>query len=235
MRTNKSHSRRNFIGTLTTGAMVAGLSLIPESIQAKINSESLDLKLKDLGKGGVEMDEALKSLGKKAHPVAYDISQANAWGLIWSNIYYLTNEETGTSAEDLGILNVLRHHGMPFGLNDETINKYKLGEFFGHNDPVTNAPMTRNPYYEPEDGVFPLPGLAGIKGLQEKGTVFCICDMARKVYAQFVAQKVGSTTEEVYKDFVAGTLPGIEAAPSGVWVLGRLAENKIAYIDASVG
>ena len=234
MEKNNLHSRRKFIGAITTGAVVAGLSFIPESIQAKINSENLDFKLEDLAKGE-KLDKALKELGKKAHPVAYDISQANAWGLIWSNIYYLTNDETGTPAEELGVLNVLRHHGFFFGLDDATINKYKLGEFFGHNDPITNAPTVRNPYYEPEDGVFPLPGLAGIKGLQEKGTLFCICDMARKVYAQFVGEKMGVAKEEVYEDFVAGTLPGIEAAPSGVWVLGRLTEYNISYIDASVG
>ena len=93
----------------------------------------------------------------------------------------------------------------------------------------------RNPYYTPEDGGYPLPGLAGIKGLQEKGAKFFVCDMARKVYSQFVGQKEGVDPEIVYKDFVKGTLPGIDAAPSGVWALGRLAENKIAYIDASVG
>jgi hypothetical protein len=234
MKKNNSHSRRKFIGALTTGAMVAGLSLIPEPIQAKIKSESFDFKLDDLVKGE-DLDKALKELGKKAHPVAYDISQANPWGLIWSNVYYMTNKETGTTEKDLGILNVFRHHGMIFGLNDETIAKYKLGEFFGLNDPITKAPTVRNPYYDPEDGVFPLPGLAGIKGLQANGTMFCICDMARKVYSQFVAQKVGAKQEDVYNDFVAGTLPGVEAAPSGVWVLGRMAEYKIAYIDASVG
>ena len=234
METKNSHSRRKFIGALTTGAMVAGLSLIPEPIQAKIKSESFDFKLEDLAKGE-ELDKALKELGKKSHAVAYDISQANPWGLIWSNVYYITNNETGTTEKALGVLNVFRHHGMIFGLNDATISKYQLGEFFGLNDPITNAPTIRNPYYEPEDGVYPLPGLAGIKDLQGKGTLFCICDMARKVYSQFVAQKVGAKQEDVYNDFVAGTLPGVEAAPSGVWVLGRLAEYNIAYIDASVG
>jgi len=234
MEKNNLHSRRKFIGAITTGAVVAGLSFIPESIQAKINPETLDFKLEDLAKGE-DLDKALKELGKKAHPVAYDISQTNAWGLIWANIYYLTNEETGTTEKELGVLNVLRHHGMVFGLNDLTISKYNLGEFFGFNDPITKAPAMRNPYYEPEDGVFPLPGLAGIKGLQEKGTLFCICDMARKVYAQFVGEKMGVAKEEVYEDFVAGTLPGIESAPSGVWVLGRLTEYNISYIDASVG
>jgi len=235
METQKLNSRRKFIGSLTTGAMFAGLSLIPEPIQAKISSKAFDFEVDKLGSGSIDLDNEIKKLGNKAHPVAYDMSQANSWGLIWSNIYYLTNGETGTSKEQLGVLNVFRHHGMIFGLNDATIKKYKLGEFFGLIDPVTNAPAVRNPYYDPEDGVFPLPGLAGIKALQEMGTMFVICDMARKVYAQFVAQKVGATTEDVYNDFVAGTLPGVKAAPAGVWVLGRLAENKIAYIDASVG
>ena len=235
METQKLNSRRKFIGSLTTGAMIAGLSLIPDPIQAKIKSQAFDFNVADIATDGAKLDQTLKKLGAKAHPVAFDISQANPWGLIWSNVYYITNSETGTSESDLGVLNVFRHHGMIFGLNDATISKYKLGEFFGLNDPITNAPTVRNPYYDPEDGVFPLPGLAGIKALQEKGTVFCICDMARKVYAQFVAQKVGAKTEDVYNDFVAGTLPGVNAAPSGVWVLGRLAENKIAYTDASVG
>jgi hypothetical protein len=234
MKTNISNSRRKFIETLTTGATVAGLSLIPVPIQAKIKSESFDFKLNDLAKGQ-NMDKALKDLGNKAHPVAYDMSQANPCGLIWSNVYYLTNKETGTPGKDLGILNVLRHHGTIFGFNDETIAKYKLGEYFRFNDPITKVPTLRNPYYDPEDGVFPLPGLTGIKGLQENGSMFCICDMARKVHAQFISQKMGLKQEDVYKDFVTGTLLGIEAAPSGVWVLGRLAENKIAYIDASVG
>ena len=105
----------------------------------------------------------------------------------------------------------------------------------GMDDPLTKKPTLVNPYYDPKDGVFPLPGLGGIKQLQEQGTVFCVCDMARKVNAMFVAKKMGLETEDVYNDFVEGTLPGIMPAPSGVWVLGRLAENKIAYIDASVG
>ena len=107
---------------------------------------------------------------------------------------------------------------MVFAMDDATIKKYKLGEFFGLNDPITGKPTLRNPYYTPEDGVFPLPGLAGIKGLQQNGTKFFVCDMARKVYAQFVGQKAGVDPDTVYKDFVKGTLPGIEAAPSGVWV-----------------
>lgn len=232
MKKNNFKSRRNFIGTIATGAIAAGISVIPQPIQASIKSE--DSKLNDVAQNN-DLDQTIKNLGMMEHPVAYDVSQANPWGFIWSNVYYLTNAETGTSADKLGVLNVLRHHGMIFAMNDDTIKKYKLGEFFGYNDPITNSPTLRNPFYEPVDGTFPLPGLAGIKGLLSQGAVFCVCDMARKVNAQFVAKKMNLNTEDVYKDFVKGTLPGILSAPSGVWALGRLAENKIAYIDASVG
>jgi hypothetical protein len=234
MKNIHSNSRRRFFGTLATGAAATGISLIPNSIQAGLLPDQFNFNLKDLA-SGEDLEAALQAQGKKSHPVAYDVSQANPWGFIWSNVYYLTNSETGTTPDKLGVMNVLRHHGIIFAMNDATIAKYKLGEHFHYNDPVTKQPALRNAYYEPVEGAYPLPGLAGIKGLQANGAVFCVCDMARKVNAQFVAQKMGLKQEDVYKDFVAGTLPGIHAAPSGVWALGRLAENGIAYIDASVG
>ena len=237
MKTQKPNSRRKFMGTLATGAIATGLSMIPQEIKANVNSKAMGLNLNNLATGAEEIEGAIKNLGKMEHPVAYDVSQTIPWGFIWSNVYFLTNGETGTPADKLGVLNVLRHHGVFYALNDATIKKYNLGEFFHYTDPTTNELALRNPYIDPKDGdgAYPLPGLGGIKGLQEMGAVFCVCNMALKVNAQFVAEKMGLKTEDVYADFVAGTLPGILSAPSGVWVLGRLAENKIAYIDASVG
>lgn len=232
MKKDNSKSRRNFIGSLATGAIATGISMIPQPIQAKMRAGSSDLS--NVSQSN-DVDKAIKNLGKMKHPVAYDVSQAIPWGFIWSNVYYMTNEETGTPGDQLGVLNVLRHHGILFAMDDTTIEKYKLGKHFHFNDPLTKAPTLRNPYYIPVDGTFPLPGLAGIKGLQDQGAVFCVCDMARKVNAQFIAKKMNLDKDDVYKDLVAGTLPGILSAPSGVWALGRLAENGIAYIDASVG
>jgi hypothetical protein len=130
---------------------------------------------------------------------------------------------------------VLRHHGILFSFNDEVIRKYRLGEVLNYKDPTTGEFALRNPYLEVREGTFPVPGLDGIRGLQAKGARFCVCHMAIKVYSGFIAQAVGVPTEEVYDDMVGSVLPGIELAPSGVWVLGRLAENNIAYIDSSVG
>lgn len=235
MKTKDLNSRRKFIGSITTGAVATGLAFIPKPMHAHASMKELGFGLDDIISDDDNLEATLAKIGKMSHPLAYDMSSVSPWGLIWSNVYYLTNGQTGTPPEKVGLLNVMRHHGMIFGLNSETIAKYKLGEFLHMNDPITGEPAVRNAYWEPEDGVFPLPGLAGIKKLQENGAQFCICDMARKVYSGFVAQKHGVDQETVYNDFVNGTLPGVKAAPSGVWVLGRLAENNISYIDASVG
>jgi hypothetical protein len=226
------NSRRAFMGKIAAGA-TAGLAMLASPAIAGVDPDVF--MKKSFTEGAASVDKTLKAISKKEHPVAYDISQANPWGFIWSNVYYLTNSETGTQPQNLGVLNVLRHHGILFSFEHDLIKKYKLGEVFHFIDPVTNAPAVRNTYWEPVEGALPLPGLLGIDGLQKNGVAYCVCDMAYKVYSGMVATSMGLKGEDVYKDFVAAKLPGIELAPSGVWVLGRLAENRIAYIDASVG
>ncbi|WP_296623050.1 Tat (twin-arginine translocation) pathway signal sequence containing protein [Marivirga sp.] len=226
----KNNSRRKFIGTMAAGA-TAGLSFLSNPVKA-LNSEVLQSIESPASN---KADEMIKEVGKMQHPVAFDGSQAVHWGLIWSNVYYMTNEGTGTAPKDLGVLNVLRHHGIIFSLNDEVIKKYNLGEVFGYNDPVSSKPALRNPMYIPGEGDMPMPVLTGIKGLQEKGAKFCTCDMAYRVYSGIVANNMGLNAEDVYNDWVANKIEGVELAPSGVWALGRLAENKIAYIDACLG
>lgn len=221
------NSRRAFVGTLAAG-VTAGISMMSSQAQAKILTSSV------APMGGDEVDKGLNKIGKKQHPVAYDVSQANPWGVIWSNIYYMTNQETGTPNNQLGVLNVLRHDGILYSFNDDLVKEYQLGKLFKGNDKSGN-PLTRNPMYDPKDGDMPLPGLVGLKGLMERGAMVCVCNMAYKVYSSAVASKLGLNPDDVYNDFVAAKHPGIQIAPSGVWVLGRLAENGIAYIDASVG
>ncbi len=234
MNNTKQNQRRAFLGALATGA-TAGMTMLSSSLEAGIPAETYNRFINRGATGAEDVDKMLKSTGKMAHAVAYDVSQANPWGFIWSNVYYITNGQSGTPAAELGVVNVLRHHGIIFSFDDELISKYKLGEVFGYNDPVTGEPAVRNPYLNVKEGTFPVPGLDGIKGLQAKGAKFCVCNMAYTVYSGFIAEAAGASAEDVYNDMVAHKLPGVELAPSGVWALGRLAENGIAYIDCSVG
>ena len=78
----------------------------------------------------------------------------------------------------------------------------------------------------------PLPPIQGIKQLQERGAMFCVCDLATKVYSSAIASGMGLKADDVYNEMVAGILPGIELVPSGVWALGRAQQKGCGYIFA---
>jgi hypothetical protein len=169
---------------------------------------------------------------KGSHRIVYDGSTPHGgFPIIWNWAFYMTNNGTGTADEDMTAMTVLRHTGLALAFSDRLWEKYPIGKVFGVNDSSGN-PYLRNPYYEPQDGDFPLPGIDGTKRMQERGALFCACDLATKVYSNVVAGQMGLDPTEVYNDWVSGVLPGIQLVPSGVWALGRAQEHGCGYIFA---
>ena len=220
----KPNSRRRFLGNLAAGSTIAGLSSIAHVMEA---STPIDTKL--VG----EADAWLKDGIKGSHRIVYDGPEPHqAFPIIWTWAYYLTNNQTGTADDDQTGVCVLRHNAIPFAMKDELWSKYKFGEMFKVDDNIAKAPALRNPYYEPKEGDYPLPGIDGIKKMQDRGALFCVCDLAMTVYSSFTAQATGSSPEDVKAEWVAGVLPGIQIVPSGVWALGRAQEYGCGYIYA---
>lgn len=218
----KENSRRKFIGKVVAGTAVGltGFSLPFASggaVPAVANGDA----------------DAWFKNAKGRHRIVYDAPEPNGgWAIIWSWIFYLTNNSTQTPDSDMTGMVVLRHNAIPFAMEDRLWKKYKLGEMFKITDNTTKAPAVRNPYYIPGEGDFPLPGIDGIKRLQERGAMFCVCDMALTVYSQFAAQASGLNPAEVKKDWVSGIHKDIQIVPSGVWAIGRAQEHKFAYCFA---
>ena len=77
-----------------------------------------------------------------------------------------------------------------------------------------------------------MPGIDGVKRLQERGALFCVCNLALSVYSGLIAKKFGLDPEETRKEWLDGVLPDIQIVPSGVWALGRAQENGCQYIFA---
>lgn len=176
-------------------------------------------------------DEWFKKV-KGSHKAVFDATEPHdGYPFIWPWVFYNTNNESGTPDNDMTAVVVLRHNAMPFALEDSVWKTYKLGEFFGIKD-YTKSPALRNPYYEPKNGDYPAPGIDGIKRLQERGVMFCVCNMAITVYGGLIAQKHEQDPAKVRKDLLDAVLPGVQVAPSGVWALGRAQENGCAYIYA---
>jgi hypothetical protein len=224
MKTLKNNSRRQFLGAIALGATASTLGMLTNPIYAK------SLAVMEL-----ELDNSEKWFKKikGSHRIVYDGSTPHdGFPIIWNWAYYLSNNGTGTKDEDMTAMTVLRHSALGLALEDKIWEKYKLGELFNVIDNSTGKPSLRNPYYEPKEGDFPLPVIEGIKRLQERGAMFCVCDLATKVYSNAVAQKMNLDPAKVYEEWVSGILPGIQAVPSGVWALGRAQENGCGYIFA---
>lgn len=223
MKIDNLNSRRTFLGSLALGAAAGGLSMLTNPLSAtnSVNTEKM-----------LEADEWFKNI-KGKHRIVYDWSTPHeGFGIVWNWAFYVTNNQTGTPDEDMTAMTVIRHSAIAFALEDRLWAKYKLGKFFEINGLTTKEPLIRNPYHDPQEGDFFLPPIEGIKRLQERGAMFCVCDLALNVYSGFIAQGMGLEAADVYKDFASGVHSGIQVVPSGVWALGRAQENGCGYIFA---
>ena len=170
---------------------------------------------------------------KGEHRVVYDGSEPhNTLPITWNWAFLESNNSVGEKDDNITAMTVLRHSGIVFAFNSDIWKKFKLGELVSFNDNKTGSPALRNTVYEPQEGDMPLPPIQGIKDLQARGSLFCVCDLATKVYGSAVAKKMNLNPDDVYSEMVEGILPGIQLVPSGVWALGRAQNMNYAYIFA---
>lgn len=223
METTNATSRRKFMGAMMLGATASTLSAFTNPAFAGMT----EVTASQMG----DAESWMKTI-KGTHRVVYDGNYPHkGFPVIWNWAFYLTNNETGSPDEDITAMTVFRHDGIPFAFTDELWKKYSFGEMF-HVKKADGTPYERNPYYEPQEGDFPLPMIQGIKDMQGRGAMFCVCNLAMSVYSGAVAQQMGLDPNTVYEEWKAAVLPGIQIVPSGVWALGRAQEEGCGYIFA---
>jgi intracellular sulfur oxidation DsrE/DsrF family protein len=216
--------RRKFLSSLAMGAATFGVG----SLMAPLSMGS------DLPDAGIASEaEAWFDKVKGKHRMIFDVPKPNGiMPFAWPRVFIKTNVATGTPEDDLGLVVVLRHGGIPYALDSSLWKKYKFGEAFTIDDPKTKAPSIRNPFQKPGPEDFVAPGLGnmmiGVEELQASGVLFCVCDLALSIHAREVAGK--GDPAEVKKEFVAGLLPGVQLMPSGIWAVGRAQEKQCAYV-----
>ena len=229
--TKEGTNRRNFLGTIATGAAAIGLTSIAPSLSAFAGETKFDPKVYG------DPEEMFKKINGK-HRVVFDVPGPN--GLMpfaWPKIFLLTNAATGTPEKDNSAVVVLRHDAIPYAFEDKIWTKYNFGKVFNAPDPVSKAENSdHNPFWKPKEGDFAFPGIGpvalGISDLQKQGIMFCVCEAAITVYSAAVAQGMKLEAADVRKDWLTGLLPGIQPVPSGVWALGRAQEKGCGYIFA---
>jgi intracellular sulfur oxidation DsrE/DsrF family protein len=224
---NTGLKRRGFLGTLSAGAVAVGLSILKPLTAAAENVN----KFRSPGDPDKWFDQI-----KGKHRILFDVKEPFASPVlpfVWPRVFLMTNEATGTPEKDCSVVMILRHEAIPYAMDSNLWEKYKLGEVFKINDPTTKSPQTKNPFWKPAPGTFKAPGIGeikiGINELQADGVLLAVCNAALTVYSAAIAGQMKMPADAVYKEWVAGVLPGIEVVPSGVWAVNRAQEHGCSY------
>jgi intracellular sulfur oxidation DsrE/DsrF family protein len=223
---HNSSSRRGFLGKLATGAAALGAASIISPLSAAANTSGATHNFIDA--------DAWFDQVKGKHRIVFDVTEPHGiFPFAWPRIFLVTNGATGSTEKDCGVVVILRHDAIAYTMQDSLWAKYKFGEVFKADDPATKAPSVRNPFAKPKPGEYKVPGFGpvpiGINELQASGVMFCVCNAALTVYSAAIAEGMGLKAEDVYKEWVAGLLPGIQIVPSGVWAVGRAQEHGCQY------
>lgn len=217
--------RRAFLRQFATGAAVLGAGVLAAPLPAL----AADIALTDASEA-----DAWFSKVKGKHRIVFDVPGPHEiFPFAWPRVFLVTNQKTGSTDSDCGVVVILRHNAIPYAMGDQLWEKYKFGEMFKIDDAATKTPATQNPFWQPKPGTFKIPGIGevqiGINELQTSGVMFCVCDMAMTVYSAVASGKMNQDPEAVKKEWLAGLLPGVQPVPSGVWTVGRAQEHGCTY------
>lgn len=219
--------RRGFLGTISAGALAIGFSMLkPLAVAAERSTELYSPQ---------DPDKWFTKI-KGKHRIVFDIKEHFTNPILpflWPRVFLMTNNATGTPEKDCGVVVVLRHEAIPYAMDSHLWEKYKLGEMYKINVHGTNNPQTKNPFWKPAPGTFIMPDgselALGINELQDNGVMLCVCNAALTVFSAVAAKQMNMAADEVYKEWVAGLIPGIQLVPSGVWAVGRAQEHGCTY------
>lgn len=220
--------RRLFLGSLATGAAALGMATLGVPIAAEANEVQLPQQ---------EAETWFDKI-KGKHKMVFDVTKPHEiFPFAWPRVFLNSNVATGTPEKDCSVVVVLRHEAIGYAFQDSLWEKYKFGEIFKANDPATKTAAMRNPFSNPKDGEYKVPGVGaiaiGIAQLQASGVMFCVCNTAMTKLSAVLGANTSIDPAEVKKELMAGILPGIQVVPSGVWALGRAQERGCAYCFAS--
>lgn len=126
----------------------------------------------------------------------------------------------------------------PLGFTDPMWEKYKFGEVIKETDEKTNAPATRNIFLKADAGESTLsikgiadwPADTSIEALQQKGTLFIMCNNALNFWAMNVANATNQKMDAVRTEFLAHLVPGVVIVPAMVMAINQAQAKGCSYM-----
>lgn len=219
--------RRGFLGRLAaiTAAGVAGIA--PSKLMAEHSGRA----------ASNPSDWLSKVTGK--HRQFYDMPNPSG-GLPQIHILNFLNtyrDAFGAKPGEVNVVASLYFMTTLMAFNDEMWAKYKFGDILKANDLTTTAPAVRNVFWKPREGsdtlpitgMIPIPNVGSMTSLQEKGTLFLLCNNA---FNFWVGQLAGASGDKkaIRAELESNIIPGVVIVPAMVVAINQAQKAGISYI-----
>lgn len=229
-------SRRAFVGQAGLG--LAALSAVDSKADAQLVYTRSDWKVG-------QFDELLKNTSRVKQ--VYDVTKIGD-GKFLNNIKNSLNGfhfGFGIPADQILAVGALHGPANMMNFDNYVWEKYHIGEWLKVKDPKTGKPATRNIFYFSKAGNPPkyaskdpdsedsLYQDTSMQALQARGVKFLSCHTATEEQSKALIKKYGLTQkrEEIVKDMLAHTMPGVLVVASMVAAVGLLqSEGRFSYI-----
>jgi intracellular sulfur oxidation DsrE/DsrF family protein len=208
-------ARRSFLTHAGAGATILGASIAATGTPATAAQSSPGARWQPARH---EQDTWFDQIPGK-HRLVFDTTTPD--GATWAATF-ATSSGYGLKDADLAVIVVMRHNSTSFAYSDAIWAKYgeNISRLISFTDPNTKAAPKVNVYNRQLDG------------LLKKGMHLAVCQMATTRYAGSIAQAVGSSSEEIYKEITGNLLPNAHMVPAGIVAVSRAQEYGYTFVHA---
>lgn len=225
-------NRRAFIATVAGGTAALAASLGAGELLA----QGRPYPEYPVPQGGWDLSW-VDRVEKARHRMVFDQPEV-ADGLAETNalVYLKGYEEVyKTSDADMGVVIVIRHHGIPAALNDAMWAALKLGEKEKMKDPATGEPARHNPLTNVKAGDKFASTMTdgGLDALIARGVMVLVCNLALMRYAGMLAKETNVSAEEARTTMAASLVAGCIRQPSGIFAIARAQEAGCHFLRST--
>jgi hypothetical protein len=147
----------------------------------------------------------------------------------------------GAGVDDVQIVLVMRHAGVPMVLNDAMWAKYEIGKERKIKDYSNDKFATRNPFFAAPAPANGAPRAtrssdrpqATLSWLGSHGHILLGCDLATRGLAFSFAEKTKGDQKAIYEELKANLVPGVILQPTGVYAVHRAQEAGCTFIRST--
>jgi hypothetical protein len=224
-----SIDRRDFVGRLATGALLAG---VPFPIDASVRALS-----QAPAEPSEEWDVSWVKRVTGKYRAVFDVPEIDSgYGVwrasIWARQY---QEVLGAKPNELSAVVVLRHNGIQLAMQQAYWDKYGIGKEKNVMHPVTQQGTDRNPaLLASSRGEVPaMFDDAALDRFISRGGIALACNLALQDVVEAIQKKENSSADDARKQAIAFLVPGVILQPSGVFAALHAQDEGCKYLRAS--